>query len=209
MPPRIVREDRHRHTPPNGNGERDAAPPPASAPVADATPAPAVSSAPTRHVYPTSALEDTALTAETIHGKMDKEGLFISELKKTPVAELHKLAEKLNVTEAGGLKKQDVIYKIIEHRMRENGAIFGEGVLEILPDGFGFLRSPDYNYLPCPDDIYISPSQIRRFGLKTGVTVTGQIRPPRKGSAISPFSRSRRSTPRRPRPFTRNRASTT
>ncbi|MFH1023376.1 MAG: transcription termination factor Rho [Planctomycetota bacterium] len=112
---------------------------------------------------------------------MDKEGLFISELKKTPVAELHKLAEKLNVTEAGGLKKQDVIYKIIEHRMRENGAIFGEGVLEILPDGFGFLRSPDYNYLPCPDDIYISPSQIRRFGLKTGVTVTGQIRPPKEG----------------------------
>ena len=84
------------------------------------------------------------------------------------------------VTEFHGLKKQDLIFRILKERTRMNGLMFGEGTLEILPDGFGFLRSPDYHYLPCPDDIYVSPSQIRRFGLRTGATVAGQIRPPKE-----------------------------
>ena len=79
-----------------------------------------------------------------------------------------------------GLKKQDLIFKILKERVKQNGLMYGEGTLEVLPDGFGFLRSPDYNYLPCPDDIYVSPSQIRRFGLKTGAIVAGQIRPPKE-----------------------------
>ena len=79
-----------------------------------------------------------------------------------------------------GLKKQDLIFQILRSRIRQNGLMYGEGVLEILPDGFGFLRSPEYNYLPCPDDIYISPSQIRRFGLRNGHVVQGQIRPPKE-----------------------------
>src|ERR1043165_308377 len=80
-----------------------------------------------------------------------------------------------------GLKKQEIIYKIIQEKAKQNGLLFGEGVLEVLPEGFGFLRSPKYNYLPCPDDIYISPSQIRRFGMRTGNIISGQIRPPKDG----------------------------
>ena len=78
------------------------------------------------------------------------------------------------------MKKQDLIFKILKERVKMNGLMYGEGTLEILPDGFGFLRSPDYHYLSCPDDIYVSPSQIRRFGLQTGATVSGQIRPPKE-----------------------------
>src|SRR3989337_1311010 len=84
-----------------------------------------------------------------------------------------------NLAEISGVKKQDLIFRILKERVKLNGLMFGEGTLEILPDGFGFLRSPDYRYLSCPDDIYVSPSQIRRFGLKTGTTVSGQIRPPK------------------------------
>jgi transcription termination factor Rho len=90
------------------------------------------------------------------------------------------IAERDQLTEYHGLKKQDLIFRILKERTRLNGLMFGEGTLEILPDGFGFLRSPDYHYLPCPDDIYVSPSQIRRFGLRTGATVAGQIRPPKE-----------------------------
>jgi transcription termination factor Rho len=89
-------------------------------------------------------------------------------------------ARKENVTEVTGMKKQDLIFKILKERVKMNGLMYGEGTLEILPDGFGFLRSPDYHYLSCPDDIYVSPSQIRRFGLQTGATVSGQIRPPKE-----------------------------
>ncbi|MDD5084918.1 MAG: transcription termination factor Rho, partial [Candidatus Omnitrophica bacterium] len=95
--------------------------------------------------------------------------------------ELQELAHKLGVTPVSGLKKQDLIFKILQGRTEQNGLMFGEGVLEILQDGFGFLRSPNYNYLPCPDDIYVSPSQIRKFNLRTGDTVSGQIRPPKEG----------------------------
>ncbi len=107
------------------------------------------------------------------------EELHIAHLKKMKIHELHELAEKDGIPNVTGLKKQELIFKILESRVKRNGRIRGEGVLEVLPDGFGFLRSPDYNYLPCPDDIYISPSQIRRFGLKTGTIVSGHIRPPK------------------------------
>jgi transcription termination factor Rho len=105
----------------------------------------------------------------------------IAELKTMSIAELTKLARELNVNGISGLKKQDLIFKILGAKTEKEGLIFGEGVLEILPDGFGFLRSPDYNYLPGPDDIYISPSQIRKFNLRTGDTVSGQVRPPKEG----------------------------
>jgi transcription termination factor Rho len=104
----------------------------------------------------------------------------ISELQGMTMPQLLKIAREEGLTDYTGLKKQDLIFKIIKERAKQNGLMFGEGTLEVLPDGFGFLRSPDYNYLPCPDDIYISPSQIRRFGLRTGAVVAGQIRPPKE-----------------------------
>ena len=110
-----------------------------------------------------------------------KEKLDIEKLKSMKISELNKIAHDLNVNEVSGLKKQDLIFKVLQAQTEKDGLIFGEGVLEILPDGFGFLRSPNYNYLPCPDDIYISPSQIRKFELRTGDTVSGQIRPPKEG----------------------------
>ncbi|MEK7732273.1 MAG: Rho termination factor N-terminal domain-containing protein, partial [Planctomycetota bacterium] len=122
------------------------------------------------------------IDAET-HAKYEeiKRGnIHITELQKMSVQELHEVAKKEGLEEYTGLKKQDLIFKILKERINRNGLMYGEGVLEILPDGFGFLRSPEYNYLPCPDDIYISPSQIRRFGLRTGHIVAGQIRPPKE-----------------------------
>jgi transcription termination factor Rho len=104
----------------------------------------------------------------------------IAELKALKIAELNKFAQELNVQGATGLKKQELIFKILEEQTKKEGLIFADGVLEVLPDGYGFLRSPDYNYLPGPDDIYVSPSQIKRFGLRTGDTVSGQIRPPKE-----------------------------
>jgi transcription termination factor Rho len=104
----------------------------------------------------------------------------IAELQRMSMAELIEAARKENVAEYAGIKKQDLIFKILKERVKLNGLMYGEGTLEVLPDGFGFLRSPDYHYLSCPDDIYVSPSQIRRFGLKTGSTVSGQIRPPKE-----------------------------
>ncbi len=112
---------------------------------------------------------------------MEGHVMEIAELKGMSISELTKLAKELNVNGMSGLKKQDLIFKILQAKTEKEGLIFGEGVLEILPDGFGFLRSPDYNYLPGPDDIYVSPSQIRRFNLRTGDTVSGQIRPPKEG----------------------------
>jgi len=105
----------------------------------------------------------------------------IGELKTMSISALTKLAKELNINGISGLKKQDLIFKLLQAKTEKEGLIFGGGVLEILPDGFGFLRSPDYNYLPGPDDIYVSPSQIRRFNLRTGDTVSGQIRPPKEG----------------------------
>jgi transcription termination factor Rho len=103
----------------------------------------------------------------------------IVELKSKTIAELLSLAEGLSVPSCSGLRKQELIFKILEARTEKDGLIFAEGVLEVLEEGYGFLRSPDYNYLPGPDDIYVSPSQIKRFDLKTGDTVSGQVRPPK------------------------------
>ncbi|HLC15912.1 MAG TPA: transcription termination factor Rho [Thermodesulfovibrionia bacterium] len=104
----------------------------------------------------------------------------ITELKEKTIDELALVAKELNVDGASGLRKQDMIFAILQAQIEKTGLIFGEGVLEILPDGFGFLRSSNYSYLPGPDDIYVSPSQIRRFNLRTGDLVTGQIRPPKE-----------------------------
>ncbi|HOP40067.1 MAG TPA: transcription termination factor Rho [Geobacteraceae bacterium] len=105
----------------------------------------------------------------------------LQELKSKKINELTAIAKSLNIEGASSLRKQDLIFAILNAQTEKNGMIFGEGVLETLPDGFGFLRAPDYNYLPGPDDIYVSPSQIRRFNLQTGDTVSGQIRPPKEG----------------------------
>ena len=104
----------------------------------------------------------------------------LTELKEKSIAELNDLARDLKIEGASNLRKQELIFAILQAQTEKNGLIYGEGVLETLPDGFGFLRSPDYNYLPGPDDIYISPSQIRRFNLRTGDIVSGQIRPPKE-----------------------------
>jgi transcription termination factor Rho len=109
------------------------------------------------------------------------EKLEIAKLKDMKITDLTKFAKELTVNGISGLKKQDLIFKILQAQAERDGLMFGEGVLEILPEGFGFLRSSNYNYLPCPDDIYISPSQIRKFDLRTGDTVSGQIRPPKEG----------------------------
>ncbi len=106
--------------------------------------------------------------------------IHIAELQRMSVPELIATAEAENVPEVSGLKKQELIFRILKERVKLKGLMYGEGTLEILPDGFGFLRSPDYHYLSCPDDIYVSPSQIRRFGLRNGNTVAGTIRPPKE-----------------------------
>jgi len=104
----------------------------------------------------------------------------INELKSLKIAELNKIAQDFNIGGFSSLKKQELIFKILAEQTKKEGLIFSDGVLEILPDGYGFLRSSDYNYLPGPDDIYVSPSQIKRFGLRTGDVVSGQIRPPKE-----------------------------
>jgi transcription termination factor Rho len=107
--------------------------------------------------------------------------MTIAELKEKSITELTRVARTLEIPGATGMRKADLIFKILQAQAEKEGLIFAEGVLEILPEGFGFLRSPDYNYLPGPDDIYVSPSQIRRFDLRTGDTISGQVRPPKEG----------------------------
>src|SRR5574341_412161 len=121
--------------------------------------------------------EETTIDVSSV---LHKGRLNIVELKEMSISELSEVAKQLNVSGASGLRKQELIFKILEGQTEKNGLIFAEGVLEILPDGFGFLRAPSYNYLPGPDDIYVSPSQIRRFDLHTGDTVSGQVRPPKE-----------------------------
>ena len=103
---------------------------------------------------------------------------FIADLQRLSMQELVDLARKENLGDVTGVKKQDLVFRILKERVKLNGLMFGEGTLEILPDGFGFLRSPDYSYLPGPDDIYVSPSQIRKFALRTGDTIQGHVRLP-------------------------------
>ncbi|MEO5987707.1 MAG: transcription termination factor Rho, partial [Candidatus Eisenbacteria bacterium] len=107
--------------------------------------------------------------------------LELQELKVKTMTELLEICQVLEIQGTSGLRKADLIFKILEGQTEKNGLIFAEGVLEILPEGYGFLRSPTYNYLPGPDDIYVSPSQIKRFDLHTGDTVSGQVRPPKEG----------------------------
>ncbi|MFP5237299.1 MAG: transcription termination factor Rho [Acidobacteriota bacterium] len=107
--------------------------------------------------------------------------MTIAELKEKNITELSRIARTLEIPGASGLRKQDLIFKILQAQSEKEGHIFADGVLEILPDGYGFLRSPDYNYLPGPDDIYVSPSQIRKFDLKTGDSISGNVRPPHEG----------------------------
>jgi transcription termination factor Rho len=148
-------------------------------PEASAPPAPAPAPRPQRQ----GGEEDYSGFDEEVNNRYEeikRGGTHISELQQMTMPQLMKTAKDEGLTEVTGLKKQDLIFKILKERVKQNGLMFGEGTLEVLPDGFGFLRSPDYNYLPCPDDIYISPSQIRRFGLRTGAVVAGQIRPPKE-----------------------------
>lgn len=111
---------------------------------------------------------------------MSTEIINLRDLKQKKISELAALAKELNVEGAANMRRQELIFSILQAQAEKNGLIYGEGVLEILPDGFGFLRSPDYNYLPGPDDIYVSPSQIRKFNLRTGDTIAGHIRPPKE-----------------------------
>src|SRR5437762_8155193 len=107
--------------------------------------------------------------------------MHLAALKQKSIADLNEVARDLKIDGARNLRKQELIFAILQAQTANNGVVFGEGVLETLPDGFGFLRAPDSNYLPGPDDIYVSPSQIRRFNLRTGDIVSGQIRPPKEG----------------------------
>ncbi len=144
---------------------------------------------PSNHKRTTRATTEVAGTAEATEtaeatkasSRRPKDSLNIGELKEMSIATLTQVAKDLNVAGATGMRKQDLIFQILKAQTEQSGFIFSEGVLEVLPDGFGFLRAPDYNYLPGPDDIYVSPSQIRKFDLQTGDTVSGQIRPPKEG----------------------------
>src|SRR6266550_2305574 len=107
--------------------------------------------------------------------------ISLADLKEKNITDLAKIAKDLAIPGASGMRKQELIFQILRAQTEKNGLIFSEGVLECLPDGFGFLRAPEYNYLPGPDDIYVSPSQIRKFDLRTGDTVSGQVRPPKDG----------------------------
>jgi transcription termination factor Rho len=119
--------------------------------------------------------------SEEEYSSTQGEIMNLKELKEKKINDLIQMARDLHIENAAGMKRQEVIFSLLQKQTERNGVIYGEGVLETLPDGFGFLRAPDYNYLPGPDDIYVSPSQIRRFNLRTGDTVSGQIRPPKEG----------------------------
>ena len=115
------------------------------------------------------------------NGNSSTDLLNLAGLKDMSISELTHIAKEMGIEGASGLRKQELIFKVLATQTEKSGLIFSEGVLETLPDGFGFLRAPEYNYLPGPDDIYVSPSQIRKFDLRTGDTVSGQIRPPKEG----------------------------
>ncbi len=130
---------------------------------------------------PISPVTHAAEESRVPQAQGQEDQLDITKLKNMSVAELSKYARDMGINGISGIRKQDLIFKILQGKAEKAGLMFGEGTLEILQEGFGFLRSVNYNYLPCPDDIYISPSQIRRFDLKTGDTVSGHIRPPKEG----------------------------
>ncbi|HXG63074.1 MAG TPA: transcription termination factor Rho [Planctomycetota bacterium] len=144
-------------------------------------PEPAAAPPPPAAVAPEAPPPRTVPDTHEKYERVKREEIYLSKLQECTMADLLKFARQEGIKEVMGLKKQEIIYKIIQEKAKQNGLLFGEGVLEVLPEGFGFLRSPKYNYLPCPDDIYISPSQIRRFGMRTGNVISGQIRPPKDG----------------------------
>jgi transcription termination factor Rho len=146
------------------------------APARTANPAPASEIA-----KPAAPAEATSSEEQRSAPPRRPEGLNITDLKDLSIQKLTQIAKDMNVAGATGMRKQELIFQILKAQTEQSGFIFSEGVLEVLPDGFGFLRAPDYNYLPGPDDIYVSPSQIRKFDLQTGDTVSGQIRPPKEG----------------------------
>jgi transcription termination factor Rho len=181
-----------RHTPArtaNGPIATDAAPAeaanPESSSAAQSTPTPDVPPAPPQ---PQGQVQQSApqpapppQQQQPQQQRRAGQGLNITDLKDMSIQKLTQIAKDLTVAGATGMRKQDLIFQILKAQTEQSGFIFSEGVLEVLPDGFGFLRAPDYNYLPGPDDIYVSPSQIRKFDLQTGDTVSGQIRPPKEG----------------------------
>jgi transcription termination factor Rho len=174
-PPEVTEQEKEAQAEPEPSPE-PAPPPAAEAPAEQVDDLPAEPS-------PDSGASLAQILEDETHQKYEqiKRGeLHLSELQKMTVPELHKLAKDAGMVEYSALKKQELIFQILKRRIQANGMMYGEGVLEVLPDGFGFLRSPEYNYLPSPDDIYVSPSQIRRFGLRTGHIVAGQIRPPKE-----------------------------
>jgi transcription termination factor Rho len=175
---RDVKSAREPRPPRQVNREQGVRPPrrpPADAPADVATEAPVA--APGAVVATEEAVErNEAPRPEPIQEKLD-----IRVLKEKSVAELTGIAKALDVANATALRKQELIFEILRAQTEKSGLIFAEGVLETLPDGFGFLRAPEYNYLPGPDDIYVSPSQIRKFDLHTGDTISGQVRPPKEG----------------------------
>jgi transcription termination factor Rho len=126
-------------------------------------------------------LEEEAGDVESQTEDAPKGRLDLNQLKEMSIGQLSTAAKGFGVENPAGMRRQDLIFSVLQHQTEAEGLIFGEGVLEVLPEGFGFLRAPEYNYLPGPDDIYVSPSQIRRFNLHTGDTVSGQIRPPKEG----------------------------
>ena len=156
--------------------EEAAAEPAAAAPK----PAPAAPAAPPARVQAVQTDEQLEAETQERYEQAKRADLTVRDLQKMEVDDLHKLAQEEGLKDFQGVKKQDLIFKILQKHIAKQGLMYGEGVLEVLPDGFGFLRSPEYSYLACPDDIYVSPSQIRRFGLKAGHIVQGTIRPPKE-----------------------------
>ncbi len=133
----------------------------------------------TTHVTTSQPQSGSEAETHEVYEQVKQGELHITSLKDMTVAELRNMAKQENIEGISGMVKQELIFAIIKNKVNQNGILYGEGVLEVLPDGYGFLRSPKFNYTPCPDDIYISPSQIRRFGMRSGHTVSGQIRPPK------------------------------
>ena len=125
--------------------------------------------------------EQIFMEESTVSPAQTHQTINLAGLKKKNITELYQMAKGLGIDVTSGMRKQELIFAILKAQTDRNGGVYGEGVLEVLQDGFGFLRSPDYSYLPGPDDIYVSPSQIRRFNLNTGDTISGQIRSPKEG----------------------------
>jgi transcription termination factor Rho len=175
---------------PKADREAAAAPPPAAPPPAAAVPDPPTPAAEAKTEPTPGQTSQPPASGHPHHMRRNKSAqqqkngsptLDLVELKDMSIQKLNQVAKDMGIPGAAGLRKQELIFKILQTQAEKSGLIFSEGVLECLPDGFGFLRAPEYNYLPGPDDVYVSPSQIRRFDLRTGDTISGQIRPPKEG----------------------------